>query len=37
VIAEGLAAPMTSHAVSDPELREATEKLRQTVGLEERH
>ena len=37
VIAEALAALMTSHAVNDPELREATEKLREAVGLEERH
>ena len=37
VIAEGLAALMKSHGVDDPELRQATEKLRQAVGLEERH
>ncbi len=37
VIAEALAALMTSHAADDAELREATEKLRQAVGLEERH
>ena len=37
VLAEGLSALMTSQAVDDPELREAAEKLREAVGLEERH
>jgi low affinity Fe/Cu permease len=37
VIAEALAALMTSHAGSDPELAEATEKLRDAIGLESRH
>jgi len=37
VLAEGLAALMASHAVDDPELAEAVEKLREAVGLEERH
>ena len=37
VLAEGLSALMDSRAADDPELREAAEKLRQSVGLEERH
>ena len=37
VVAEGLAALMTSHAANDPELAEAADKLREAVGLEERH
>ena len=37
VIAEALAALMTSSAEDDPELREATARLREAVGLEERH
>ena len=37
VIAEGLAALMHAQAADNAELREATEKLRQAVGLEERH
>ena len=37
VLAEGLAALMTSQAADDPELAEAAEKLREAVGLEERH
>ncbi len=37
VIAEALAALMTSHAVNDPELEGAVEDLREAVGLEERH
>ena len=37
VLAEGLSALMDSRAADDPELREAAEKLRQAVGLEERH
>ncbi len=37
VIAEALAALMTSHAVRDPELGEAVTRLRDAVGLEERH
>ena len=37
VIAEALAALMTSHARSDPELDDAVRKLRESVGLEERH
>ena len=37
VLAEGLAALMDSGARSDPELRDAAAKLRNAVGLEERH
>jgi low affinity Fe/Cu permease len=37
VLAEGLSALMTSRAEEDPELHEAVVKLREAVGLEERH
>ena len=37
VLAEALAALMESHGDSDPELQQATQKLRDAVGLEERH
>jgi low affinity Fe/Cu permease len=37
VLAEGLAALMQSQSRHDPELEDATRKLRQAVGLEERH
>ena len=37
VLAEALAALMESRAHEDPELEEATEKLRDAVGLEARH
>jgi low affinity Fe/Cu permease len=37
VLAEALAELMESRAADDPSLREATEKLREAVGLEERH
>ena len=37
VIAEALAALMESRAQEDPELSDAVEKLRDAVGLEERH
>ena len=37
VIAEALAALMDSQAGQDPELGEAAERLRDAVGLEERH
>jgi low affinity Fe/Cu permease len=37
VLAEGLSALMESRAADDPELHEAAEKLRQAVGLEQRH
>ena len=37
VLAEALAALMESRAADDPELREAAENLRESVGLEERH
>ena len=37
VIAEALAALMASHARTDPELDDAVRKLREAVGLEERH
>jgi low affinity Fe/Cu permease len=37
VIAEALAALMDSQAADDPDLKEATERLRDAVGLEERH
>ena len=36
-IAEALAALMTSHAVDDRDLQEAVTRLREAVGLEERH
>lgn len=36
-IAEGLAALMDSHARTDPELEDSVRKLRDAVGLEERH
>ena len=37
VLAEALAALMDSRAADDPELEEAVGKLREAVGLEERH
>jgi low affinity Fe/Cu permease len=37
VLAEALAALMDSRAADDPELVEATTKLRESVGLEARH
>jgi low affinity Fe/Cu permease len=37
VLAEALAALMGSHARTDPELDDAVRKLREAVGLEERH
>ncbi len=37
VIAEALAALMKSRSDEDPELAEATQRLRDAVGLEERH
>jgi low affinity Fe/Cu permease len=37
VLAEALASLMDSRAADDPELREATQRLRDAVGLEERH
>jgi low affinity Fe/Cu permease len=37
VLAEALAALMESRAADDPELHEAVHKLRDAVGLEERH
>jgi len=37
VIAEALAALMESHARTDPELEDSVRKLRDAVGLEERH
>jgi low affinity Fe/Cu permease len=37
VLAEALAALMASQARSDPELDEAVRKLREAVGLEDRH
>lgn len=37
VIAEGLAALMESRGADDPELLDAAHKLRDAVGLEERH
>lgn len=37
VIAEALASLMDSHAGEDPELGKAAERLRDAVGLEERH
>ncbi len=37
VVAEALAALMQSRAGEDPELHKAVEKLRESVGLEERH
>ena len=37
VIAEALSDLMSSRAHDDPDLRESVEKLREAVGLEERH
>jgi low affinity Fe/Cu permease len=37
VLAEALAALMTSQSRTDPELQEATQKLRDAIGLEGRH
>lgn len=37
VIAEALAAMLDSSAFDDPELRTAAKRLREAVGLEERH
>lgn len=37
VIAEALAELMTSHTRADPDLEEATQKLRDAIGLEGRH
>jgi len=37
VIAEALAELMTSHTRTDPDLEEATQKLRDAIGLEARH
>jgi low affinity Fe/Cu permease len=37
VVAEALSDLMTSHASDDPGLSESVEKLRQAIGLEERH
>jgi len=37
VLAEALAALMDSRGDDDPELQDATRKLREAVGLEERH
>ena len=37
VIAEGLAALMTSRAAEDPELEDAAQRLRDAISLEERH
>ena len=37
VIAEALADLMTSHARTDPDLADATQKLRDAIGLEARH
>ncbi len=37
VLAEALAALMQSRATDDPDLQEAVDKLREAVGLEERH
>ncbi len=37
VLAEALAALMDSRAADDPELHEAVKRLREAVGLEERH
>ena len=37
VIAEALAALMESRAIEDPDLEEAHKRLRESVGLEERH
>lgn len=36
-VAEALSALMTSRAQEDPELAKSVEKLREAVGLEERH
>jgi low affinity Fe/Cu permease len=37
VLAEALAALMDSRAAEDPQLKDASRKLRESVGLEERH
>jgi low affinity Fe/Cu permease len=37
VVAEALSDLMTSRAADDPELEESVEKLREAIGLEERH
>ena len=37
VMAEALAALMTSQGRTDPDLQDATQKLRDAIGLEERH
>ena len=37
VLAEGLAALMSSRAAEDPDLEDAAQRLRDAVGLEERH
>lgn len=37
VLAEGLAELMESRSRTDPELEQATRKLREAIGLEERH
>ncbi len=37
VLAEGLSDLMESHARQDPELEDAVRRLREAVGLEERH
>src|SRR5690349_10617714 len=37
VLAEALAALMESRAADDPDLEQAVDKLREAVGLEERH
>jgi low affinity Fe/Cu permease len=37
VLAEALAELMESQSRTDPELQDATRKLREAVGLEERH
>ena len=37
VLAEALAALMASQARNDPELDDAVQKLREAVGLEDRH
>jgi hypothetical protein len=37
VIAEALSDLMASRAADDPDLRKSVEKLREAVGLEERH
>ncbi|MBA3328569.1 MAG: low affinity iron permease family protein [Solirubrobacterales bacterium] len=37
VLAEGLAALMSSRAADDPDLEDAAQRLRDAVGLEDRH